>query len=95
MKYDLEGYFHEVVIGGPGAFTVVAESSDGFSARTVVSKLVLEIASRPTAPGDLAAQEIGFRPGGNDVIRNAVPPCCPEFNSKATNTNFRGKRPWP
>lgn len=63
VKYDLEGYFHEVVIGGPGAFTVVAESSDDF-ARTVVNKLVLEIASRPPASGDLAAQEIGFRPGG-------------------------------
>jgi hypothetical protein len=63
VKYDLEGYFHEVVIGGPGAFTVVTDSPEDFP-RTVVKKLVLEIASGPHAPGDLAAREIGFRPGG-------------------------------
>lgn len=63
VKYDLEGYFHEVVIGGPGAFTVVTESPEDFP-RTLVNKLVLEIASGSRTPRDLAAREIGFRPGG-------------------------------
>ena len=44
VKYDLDGYFHEVVIGGPGAFTVVTESPADFP-RAVVNKLVLEIAA--------------------------------------------------
>lgn len=62
VKYDLEGYFHEWVIGGPGAFTVVTESPEDFP-RTVVNKLVLEIASGPHPSRDVAAREIGFRPG--------------------------------
>jgi hypothetical protein len=44
VKYDLEGYFHEVVIGGPGAFTVVTESLEDFP-RAIVNKLVLEVSS--------------------------------------------------
>lgn len=49
VKYDLEGYFHEVVIGGPGAFTVVTETPEDFP-RAIVNKLVLEVSSvaRPT-----------------------------------------------
>jgi len=53
VKYDLDGYFREVVIGGPGAFTVVTESPADFP-RAVVNKLVLEIAMLD-----------GFRPAGN------------------------------
>ncbi len=53
VKYDLDGYFREVVIGGPGAFTVVTESPADFP-RAVVNKLVLEIATLD-----------GFRPAGN------------------------------
>ncbi|MDA0787725.1 MAG: DUF1194 domain-containing protein [Proteobacteria bacterium] len=53
VKYDLDGYFREVVIGGPGAFTVVTESPVDF-ARAVINKLVLEIAALD-----------GFRPAGN------------------------------
>ena len=63
VKYDLEGYFHEVVIGGPGAFTVVTESPEDFP-RTVANKLVLEIASGPHGQHDVAVREFGFRPGG-------------------------------
>jgi len=44
VKYDLEGYFHEVVIGGPGAFTVVTETLENFP-RAIVNKLVLEVSS--------------------------------------------------
>jgi len=53
VKYDLDGYFREVVIGGPGAFTVVTESPADFP-RAVINKLVLEIATRDV-----------FRPAGN------------------------------
>ena len=51
VKYDLDGYFREVVIGGPGAFTVVTASATDFP-RALVNKLVLEIAARD-----------GFQPG--------------------------------
>jgi len=44
VKYDLEGYFHEVIIGGPGAFTVVTETPEDFP-RAIVNKLVLEVSS--------------------------------------------------
>lgn len=55
VKYDLQGYFHEVVIGGPGAFTVVTDSPEDFP-RSVVNKLVLEIAGAPAPGGNLAAR---------------------------------------
>lgn len=41
---DLDIYYEDHVIGGPGAFIVVAESFDDF-ASAVLSKLILEIAS--------------------------------------------------
>lgn len=55
VKYDLQGYFHEVVIGGPGAFTVVTDRPEDFP-RAVVNKLVLEIAGRGAPARDLAAR---------------------------------------
>ena len=55
VKYDLQGYFHEVVIGGPGAFTVVTDTPEDFP-QTVVNKLVLEIAGAPAPGGNLAAR---------------------------------------
>jgi hypothetical protein len=42
----LEKYFQDNVIGGPGAFTVVAESHDSFG-RALTKKLVQEIAGLP------------------------------------------------
>ena len=55
VKYDLEGYFHEVVIGGPGAFTVVTETPEDFP-RAIANKLVLEIAGGPARTPLLAAR---------------------------------------
>ncbi len=55
VKYDLQGYFHEVVIGGPGAFTVVTQSPEDFP-RTVVNKLVLEVAGFPVPGVQFAAR---------------------------------------
>ena len=48
---DLDRYFEEQVIGGPGAFIVVAEDYGAF-ASAILSKLLLEIAGdTPPAPG--------------------------------------------
>lgn len=55
VKYDLEGYFHEVVIGGPGAFTVVTETPEDFP-RAIVNKLVLEVSSMPYSKLQYAAR---------------------------------------
>ena len=48
----LEKYFQENVIGGPGAFTIVAESHGAFG-RSLTKKLIQEIAGFPR--NDLAA----------------------------------------
>lgn len=44
LEYDLDKYYFNYVIGGPGAFIVPADSYDNF-AQAVLRKLVLEIAS--------------------------------------------------
>lgn len=48
---DLDLYYQDHVIGGPGAFMIVAESFDDF-ASAILSKLILEIADHepPEAP---------------------------------------------
>jgi hypothetical protein len=47
---DLDLYFEERVIGGPGAFLVVAQDYTSF-ASAILSKLLLEIAGgTPPAP---------------------------------------------
>jgi len=45
----LEKYFKDNVIGGPGAFTVVAESHEAFG-RALTKKLIQEIADRSASP---------------------------------------------
>ena len=47
---DLDLYYRNCVIGGTGAFIVVAQDFEAF-ARAVRRKLVLEIAALPAAPG--------------------------------------------
>ncbi len=48
VKYDLNGYFHAFVVGGPGAFTMVVEEPADFP-QTVAKKLILEIAGLAAA----------------------------------------------
>jgi hypothetical protein len=45
VEPDLDQYFRESVIGGPGAFVIVAQSYDRF-AEAILRKLVTEIASK-------------------------------------------------
>jgi hypothetical protein len=61
---DLDLYYINCVIGGPGAFIVVANDFDDF-ARAVRRKLVLEIAGIMTAP----------RPRIIRVALRKAPPC--------------------
>jgi Protein of unknown function (DUF1194) len=51
---DLDLYFEQRVIGGPGAFMIVAEDYKAF-ASAIFSKLLLEIAGTTTTPRPLAA----------------------------------------
>ena len=44
IEYDLDKYYFNNVIGGPGAFMVPADSYENF-AQAVLRKLILEIAS--------------------------------------------------
>ena len=48
---DLDSYYQNFVIGGPGAFMVPAESFDTF-ANAIQSKLIREIAGLDHTPGD-------------------------------------------
>lgn len=50
VKYDLNEYFHEFVVGGPGSFTMVVEHPSDFPP-TVAKKLVLEIAGLDAGGG--------------------------------------------
>lgn len=47
---NLDGYYQDHVIGGPGAFLVPAVSFEAF-ADAILSKLLLEISGLPPAPG--------------------------------------------
>ena len=51
---DLDRYYEELVIGGPGAFIVVAEDYTAF-ASAILSKLLLEIAGETPPPRSLAS----------------------------------------
>ncbi len=51
---DLDLYYEERVIGGPGAFIVVAKDYSAF-ASAILSKLLLEVAGEPTLPRIAAA----------------------------------------
>jgi hypothetical protein len=46
-KFDLNGYFHAYVVGGPGSFTMVVEAPADFP-QALTKKLILEIAALPT-----------------------------------------------
>ncbi|MBM3567611.1 MAG: DUF1194 domain-containing protein [Alphaproteobacteria bacterium] len=52
---DLDVYFEGCVIGGPGAFVVVAENFAAFG-QAVRKKLILEIANRQPSPWDRPAR---------------------------------------
>jgi hypothetical protein len=49
VEPDLDGYYRDYVIGGPGAFMVPAESYDTF-AQAILKKLITEIAAAPRPP---------------------------------------------
>jgi hypothetical protein len=45
LEPDLDRYYYENVIGGPGAFVIAARSYEAF-AEAILKKLITEIASR-------------------------------------------------
>lgn len=57
---DLDRYYEDCVIGGQGAFIVVARSFADF-ARAIVQKLILEIAGIPPGDGERARAPDGAR----------------------------------
>lgn len=67
---DLDKYYINCVIGGAGAFVVVADTHRDF-ARAIRKKLVLEIADRRPAPAGDPARPRLIRVAGDD----APPPC--------------------
>ena len=48
-------YYEDNVIGGPGAFALAAESFEAFG-RSILNKLIKEIAVAPGEPGSLRLQ---------------------------------------
>jgi hypothetical protein len=68
---NLDLYFRDCVIGGPGAFIVVARNFSDF-ARAVRRKLILEIANRVPPPD---APRARFLPAQAGPDNRASPPC--------------------
>jgi hypothetical protein len=60
VEKDLDAYFEGCVIGGPGAFIVVARDFPAFAA-AIRRKLILEVAKAP-APEGLALRPAAARP---------------------------------
>jgi len=59
---DLDLYFTHCVIGGPGAFIVVAEDFNAFAA-AIRRKLVMEIAAQPPGARIVPASATAYAPG--------------------------------
>jgi Protein of unknown function (DUF1194) len=64
LEPDLDRYYEQNVIGGPGAFMVVARSYEAFS-EAVRRKLIIEIAGVSLLPacGERSASSFGCEPG--------------------------------
>jgi hypothetical protein len=63
LEPDLERYYRDSVIGGPGAFVITAESYETFG-EAILKKLITEIAAhrpRPTRPARAAAAPVPAR----------------------------------
>ncbi len=70
---DLDLYYRDCVIGGPGSFLVVANTFDDFSA-AVLKKLIKEIAGAPP-PKPLIHVGRRHRPVLRAATRRVAPPC--------------------
>jgi hypothetical protein len=55
LEPDLDVYFRDNVIGGPGAFVIPAKSYETF-AEAILKKLIIEISDRGPAPGVAAVE---------------------------------------
>ena len=64
---DLDIYYRDCVIGGPGAFAIPVRDWSEF-AKAVRRKLVLEIAGPPVLQGPIPAQTRAQGPGGTDCL---------------------------
>jgi hypothetical protein len=64
----LEKYYRDNVIGGPGAFVLVAEDFNAFG-RAIVKKLIAEIAAAPTPPRHTASAELCHCGGPGHIDR--------------------------
>ena len=75
---DLDVYYQECVVGGPGAFVVAADGFDSF-AEAILRKLILEIAdaSPPVAqpPGDPPVRLVQAAPGPFLAPQKYAPAC--------------------
>jgi Protein of unknown function (DUF1194) len=60
LEPDLDRYYHDSVIGGPGAFVVPAKDYETFG-EAILKKLVTEIAANDRRPGMVASTSV---PGG-------------------------------
>jgi hypothetical protein len=59
LEPGLDDYYRDYVIGGPGAFVIVATSYESF-AEAVLKKLILEISADSTSSGPFAVA--GYEP---------------------------------
>lgn len=78
LEPDLDRYYQQNVIGGPGAFVVAAQSYDTF-AEAILKKLIIEIAARPaavlTSRGSQQVFGMAFLPvahGGESAVERPI-----------------------
>jgi hypothetical protein len=60
LEPDLDRYYEQNVIGGPGAFVIAAKSYETF-ADAILKKLIAEIASAPPEPASVQAASAAAR----------------------------------
>lgn len=59
LEPELDSYYRDHVIGGPGAFLIAAVNFESF-ADAILRKLIIEIAARRPAPTSPSAADTGF-----------------------------------
>jgi hypothetical protein len=71
---DLDVYYEECVIGGPGAFVLAADGFESF-AEAILRKMILEIADRSPAPA-VRLDRVQFRGGPLATKPQKYGPAC-------------------
>jgi hypothetical protein len=94
LEPDLDEYYRQNVIGGPGAFVVAIKSYEEFAA-ALRSKLIIEIADASSLPCTECRDQVTF---AGDLWRDSYSPGSPELMSACPFVPLTSKgvsKTWP